>query len=270
MSVSTRFEILAPSTLQREAGVNKIYIVTLWPCMNSDKNITIAIDTIATDTHFLETMTKETLTSADLSRMTIECLVNAPEQRDYSFDEHDPDGVDWKEDGENDEKIEFERYQKVVEKQRKSIIDETEGVFKLRDPSDKDRIEVITKLNQIIHGMVKNAKSYKDRGDIEKYYSRNEYRVRDYHPGSSNVVLDIIHPSLFPYIENCTTLTSIGKAVRRGCENDDKNKGYAEKTKSSRPENFQASPGVDDAVIDSSEQDNASESYDMWGRRYYT
>ena len=118
--------------------------------MNSEKNITIAIDTIATDTHFLETMTKETLTSADLSRMTIECLVNAPEQRDYSFDEHDPDGVDWKEDGDNDENIEFERYQKVVKKQRKSIIDETEGVFKLHDPSDKGRIEVIAKLNHII------------------------------------------------------------------------------------------------------------------------
>ena len=236
--------------------------------MNSEKNITIAIDTIARDTHLLNTMTKETLTSADLSRMTIECLVNAPEQRDYPFDEHDPDRVDWKEDGDNDEKIEFERYQKVVEKQRFSIIDETEGVFKLRDPSDKDRIEVITKLNQIIHGMVKNAKSYKDNHEIEKYYSRNEYLVRDYHPGSSNVVLDIIHPSLFPYIENCTTLTSIGKAVRRGCENDYTNKEYTEKIQSSRPGNVQASLGVNDPVIESSTKVNVPESYDMWGRRY--
>ena len=82
--------------------------------MNSEKNITIAIDTIARDTHLIKKMTKETLTSADLSRMTIESLVNAPEQRDYAFDEHDPDRVDWREDGNNDEKIEFERYQKVV------------------------------------------------------------------------------------------------------------------------------------------------------------
>ena len=66
--------------------------------MNSEKNITRAIDTIARDTHLLKTMTKETLTSADLSRMTIECLVNASEQRDYPFDEHDLDRVDWKED----------------------------------------------------------------------------------------------------------------------------------------------------------------------------
>ena len=238
--------------------------------MNSEKNITRAIDTIARDTHLLKTMTKETLTSADLSRMTIECLVNASEQRDYPFDEHDPDRVDWKEDGDNDEKIEFERYQKVAEKQRKSIIDETEGVFKLHDPSDKDRIEVITKLNHIIDGMVKNAKSYKDRDEIKKYYSRNEYLVRDYHPGSSNVVLDIIHPSLFPYIENCTTLTSIGKAVRRGCESNGRNKKYTEKIKSSPPGNFQSSSGVSDPEIDSSSQVNAPESYDMWGRRYYS
>ena len=76
--------------------MNKIYIVALWPCMNGEKNITIDIDT--RDTHLLKTMTKETLTSADLSRMTIEGLVNAPEQRDYPFDEHDPDRVDWRED----------------------------------------------------------------------------------------------------------------------------------------------------------------------------
>ena len=238
--------------------------------MNGEKNITIAIDTIARDTHLFETMTKGTLTSADLSRMTIECLVNAPEQRDYPVDEHDPDRVDWMEDGDNDEKIEFERYEKVVEKQRKSFIDETEGVFKLHDPSDKDLIGVITKLNHIIDGMVKNAKSYKDRDEIEKYYSRNKYLVRDYHPGSSNIVLDIIHPSLFPYIENCTALTSIGKAVKKGCENDDKNKEYTQKTKSSRPGNLQSSLGVNDPVIDSSTQVNASESYDMWGRRYYS
>ena len=238
--------------------------------MKSEKNITMATDTIARDTHLFKMMTKETLTSADLSRMTIEGLVNAPEQRHYPFDEHDPDRVDWREDGDNDEKIEFERYQKVVEKQRKSIIDETEGVFKLHDLSDTGRINVVSKLNHIIDRMIKNAKSYKDRDDIEKYYSRNEYLMRDYHPGSNNVVLDIIHPSLFPYIENCTTLTSIGKAVTRGCENDDKNKEYTEKTQSSRPGNVQASLGVNVPVIESSTQVNASESYDMWGRRYYS
>ena len=113
--------------------------------------------------------------------------------------------------------------------------------------------------NKAIDDMIKDAKVYKDKRDVAKHYSHDEYRMKDYHPGSDDVVLDIVHPSLFSYISNVTELNQEGDIVHRSYK-DEKN---SKKRKiDQRSPNAKATREDDD-----SKTGDTTEAFDMWGRR---
>ena len=68
------------------------------------------------------------------------------------------------------------------------------------DIKNEKRVNLNDSINRVTDDMVKDAKICSTNQDIVKNYSHAEYNVKDFHPGSNDVLLDIVHPSLFPYI----------------------------------------------------------------------
>ena len=223
---------------------------------------------MSNDLIYTYSLTENNVTSAERSKYTISCITDADERECWTSDEEEGENEsDQEKDSENDKlekesQDDYKKYLEAVERQRNSFIDETEGVFKVRyDPKNNERVELIQGINNVIDIMIKDAKKYENDEDIAKHFSHAEYSVKDYHPGSNDVVLDIIHPSLFSYIRNETKLIQKDETIRQL----DMDKPNSKKQKRDRSE-IKTESKVDDAASDLTNQDN-NEAFDMWGRR---
>ena len=220
------------------------------------------------DLTYFYTLTDSKVTSAERTKFTISCITETSEREYWTSEEEEceSESEQIKDEEKNQAKNELEeehkKYLDAVDKQRNSFIDVTEGVFKISsDPKNEKRASLIDNINGIIDDMVKNAKICSTNQDIAKNHSHAEYNVKDFHPGSNNVVLDIVHPSLFPYIRNETDLIQDVKTENqfdRELQNSKKQKIDQNKTDEKRS-------GDDNA--DNSLNDDSNEEFDMWGRR---
>ena len=220
------------------------------------------------DSIYYYTLTENKETSAERTKFTISCITETSERECWTSDEEEGEnGSEQEKDEEkNQAKEELEeehkKYLDAVDKQRNSFIDVTEGVFRISsDLKNEKRVSLIDSINRVIDDMVKDAKICSTNQDIVKNHSHAEYNVKDFHPGSNDVVLDIVHPSLFPYIRNETDLIQEGKTANqfdREVQNSKKQKMNQNKT---------AEKTSGDGNADDSENDDIDEEFDMWGRR---
>ena len=220
------------------------------------------------DSIYYYTLTENKETSAERTKFTISCITETSERECWTSDEEEGEnGSEQEKDEEkNQAKEELEeehkKYLDAVDKQRNSFIDVTEGVFRISsDLKNEKRVSLIDSINRVIDDMVKDAKICSTNQDIAKNHSHAEYNVKDFHPGSNDVVLDIVHPSLFPYIRNETDLIQEGKTANqfdREVQNSKKQKMNHNKT---------AEKTSGDGNADDSENDDIDEEFDMWGRR---
>ena len=218
------------------------------------------------DSVYIYILKKNNITSAETTKYSISCITDASEAEYWTSDEDEDEKESEPEKDNEDKNVaknegeDYKKYLDAVDKQKQSFVDETEGVFKISfDPTKTKRINLINEINDAIDDMIKDAKVYKDKRDVAKHYSHDEYRMKDYHPGSDDVVLDIVHPSLFSYISNVTELDQEGVIVHRSYK-DEKN---SKKRKiDQRSPNAKATREDDD-----SKTGDTTEAFDMWGRR---
>ena len=214
-------------------------------------------------------LTENNVTSAERTKYTISCITDADERECWTSDEEEDENESNSEKDSEKDKVkqelheDYKKYLEAVDKQRNSFIDETEGIFKVKYcQTNNQRVELLQKINHAIDDMIKDAKIYKIDEDIVKHFSHAEYSVKDYHPGSNDVVLDIIHPSLFSYIRNETELNHKEEAIKKL----DKDKPNSKKQKRDKSDTKEEAK-VDDAASDLATEDN-NEAFDMWGRRF--
>ena len=214
------------------------------------------------------TLTESKVASAERTKFTISCITETSEREYWTSDEEDGENGSEQENDEekNQSRKELEeehrKYLDAVDKQRNSFIDVTEGVFRISsDIKNEKRVNLIDSINRVIDDMVKDAKICSTNQDIVKNYSHAEYNVKDFHPGSNDVVLDIVHPSLFPYIRNETDLIQDGKTENQF----DREFQNSKKQKIDQNKPDKKTSGDDNAG--NSLNDDSNEEFDMWGRR---
>ena len=206
------------------------------------------------------TLTESKVTSAERTKFTISCITETSERGSWTSDEEnesEQDEDEEKNQGKQELEEEHKKYLDAVDTQRNSFIDFTEGVFKISsDQKNEKKNGLIDNINRVIDDMVKNAKTCSTNQDIAKNYSHAEYNVKDFHPGSNDVVLDIIHPSLFPYIRNKTDLIQEGKTISQ----------FDREVENSKKQKIDQNKSRDDIAGDLV-NDDSNEEFDMWGRR---
>ena len=203
------------------------------------------------DLTYFYTLTDSKVTSAERTKFTISCITETDERE---YDEIEDEYKDIEE--------EHKKYLDAVDKQRNSFIDVTEGVFKISsDPKNEKKISLIDNINSVIDDMVEKAMICSTNQDVAKNHSYAEYNVKDFHPGSNDVVLDIVHPSLFPYIRNETDLIQDGKINNQF----DREVQNSKKQKIDRNKPGEKTSG--DTNGGASVNDDSNDEFDMWGRR---